>query len=711
MVLALLRKRGKYMKYDAFVNKVVDQLSDEGLLRQPRPIAIDGKTYFDEVWFISFHKEEDGFHYANFFSTKVVEKTENTYPVLAMLRDVNASNTYDVDINVAYANDISNFYPVKVYHIYLSIYLDKNTNTIRYVTNREATYDIKATEYKKNGYPMKDSPLWTDTTNGYGKFVKRYLIDSVVIYKNEYEQVSSMPMFNSSYGAYEYFVGGSDVGGDFSTQTVWNVYVDPRHSDGDYTDPNIKIAWHNELLDEFLTAGGDGSAYSVKVWGGIPKLRSDASGGMEVQTIDIGEYDYSVGNLLTSYGGVYSDVSNAYGTDFLYELFHGKVCYILFAVYKSGKQCSSLCYISCKNKVPDTSTTANVIDYGQVGDNFTVLLDNKINDVSIVNVSIGTGEDDNGANNDNNDNDDGMDNHNINNSMELLTGGLTSVYNVTPEKLNQLGRFIWTDDAMDNIKLLNNSPIQNIVSCKCIPFLASGTTAKNIVLGNIDTGVIGNKVSSNIGKILIGSVNVTPPFNNFLSYGNYTSVSIYLPYLGMRQLDTDKVMGKTLKVYYNVDCLSGNCVIELFSNNVKINEFSCNVSIDIALTSSNRAEIEKGYITSAVGGGVSLATGNVVGALGSGLNASMQKYNYAQSGSCSGSAYTNISKNCYIIIEYPDLLNDSSYKHLKGKPCEKRKRIGNCKGFTTISNVDLQVKATETEINEIKDLLNSGVYL
>ena len=65
-----------------------------------------------------------------------------------------------------------------------------------------------------------------------------------------------------------------------------------------------------------------------------------------------------------------------------------------------------------------------------------------------------------------------MDNHNIDNSMELLTAGLTSVYNVTPEKLNQLGRFIWTDDAMDNIKLLNNSPIQNIVSCKCIPFSA-----------------------------------------------------------------------------------------------------------------------------------------------------------------------------------------------------------------------------------------------
>ena len=685
------------MTYDNFINECLNYLTGEGLLMQPQAIEISGKKYYDEVWWFYTEKIPATNSYsASFYRYKIVEKNEeNKNGVVSLLIDNNWIMT-----EIAYAQDISSFYPCK-YEI-KSVYMAVSNDEFAAETD---TAINEANSSANNKYPSKNAN-WYSTSQGIGRMVEHYQY-SFSLPKNRDNTVFSFHPFKTTYDIYKYLLNGC-IDGDFSEQTTWNIYVDPRHSDGNYLDPNIKITWHNELLDEFLSAGGDGSAYSVKVWGGIPKLRADANGGMEVQTIDIGEYDYSTGNLLTSYSGVYTEASNTHGNDFLYELFHGKICYILFAVYKSGEQCSSLCYISCKNKVPDTSTTANVIDYGQVGTSFMVLLDNKINDVSIVNVSIGTGEDDNGANNDN---DESMDNHNIDNSMELLTAGLTSVYNVTSEKLNQLGRFIWTDDAMDNIKLLNNSPIQNIISCKCIPFSASGTTAKNIVLGNIDTGVTGNKVNSNIGKVLIGSVNVTPPFNNFLSYGNYTSVSIYLPYLGMRQLDTDKVMGKTLKVYYNVDCLSGNCVIELFSNNVKINEFSCNVSIDIALTSSNRAEIEKGYITSAIGGGVSLATGNVVGALGSGLNASMQKYNYTQSGSCSGSAYTNISKNCYIIIEYPDLLDNNSYKHTKGKPCKKRKRIGNCKGFTTISNVDLQVKATETEINAIKDLLSSGVYL
>ena len=686
------------MTYDNFINKCIDYLTSEGLLMQPQAIEISGKKYYDTLWWFTAKKDAGTKNFiGSYHRYRIVEKNgENKNGVVCFTLENNWILT-----DIAYAQDISNFYHFK----YESKTVFMTVENDEFIVETDASVnEIKNPADKK--YPSEKDAQWYSTSQGVGRKVEHYK-HSFSLSKDRETFVSSMPPFRTTYDVYKYLLNGC-VDGDFSEQTIWNVYVDARHSDGNYLDANIKIAWHNELLDEFLAAGGDGSAYSVKVWGGIPKLRADASGGMEVQTIELGEYDYSTGNMLTNYSGVYSEASNAHGTDFLYELFHGKICYILFAVYKSGEQCSSLCYISCKNKVPDTSTTANVIDYGQVGDSFMVLLDNKINDVSIVNVSIGTGEDDNGANNDS---DEELENHNVDNSMDLLTAGLTSVYNVTSEKLNQLGRFIWTDDAMDNIKLLNNSPIQNIVSCKCIPFSAGSTTTKNIVLGNVDTGVSGNKVISNIGKILIGSVNVTPPFNNFLSYGSYTSVSIYLPYLGMRQLDTDKVMGKTLKVYYNVDCLSGNCVIELFSNNVKINEFSCNVSIDIALTSSNRAEIEKGYITSAIGGGVSLATGNVVGALGSGLNASLQKYNYAQSGSCSGSAYTNISKNCYIIIEYPDLLDNKSYKHTKGKPCEKRKRIGNCKGFTTISNVDLQVKATETEINAIKDLLSSGVYL
>lgn len=696
------------MTNDEFINKCINYLTDEGLLMQPEPIVIDGKTYYDEIWFLFTTTSTND---AYFWRAKVVEKTESTNPVLGMVVSDSNSNLPMLYVTVAFANDISNFYNVKVNDLHINLYVDSNTDEFIVNTTYNNTFDLNANSYSQSGYPIKNdrNGYWSNTSQGYGSFVKRSLVSEGWRYFNDsnHNTVFSMPFFDDSWEAYNYFISGTSDG-DLSPQTTFNVYVDPRHADGNYLDPNIKIAWHNELLDEFLNSGGDGSAFTVKVWGGIPKLRSDASGGMEVQTIELGTYDYSTGNILTSYSGVYSDVSNTYGNDILYELFHGKVCYILFAVYKDDDQASSLCYISCKNKVPDTSTTANVVDYGQVGESFGVLIDNKINDVSIVNVTIGTGEDDNGANNDN---DESMNTHNVDNSMDLLTAGLTSVYNVTSARLNQLGRFIWTDDAMDDIKLLNNSPIQNIVSCKCIPFAAGSVTTKNIVLGNVDTGVLGEKINSNIGKILIGSVNVTPPFNNFLSYGNYTSVSIYLPYLGMRQLDTDKVMGKTLKVYYNVDCLSGNCVIELFSNNIKINEFSCNVSIDIALTSSNRAEIEKGYITSAIGGGVSLATGNVMGALGSGLNASMQKYNYTQSGTCSGSAYTNISKNCYIIIEYPDLLDNSSYKHTKGKPCEKRKRIGTCKGFTTISNVDLQIKATETELNTIKDLLSSGVYL
>ena len=366
------------MNYDSFVNEVINHFTDEGLLSQPRPIVIDGKTYFDEVWFVEFNNSSN-VPYGNLCVSKVVEKTENTNPVLAMCLDERDSMINYVYTSVGYANDIGNFYPVKVNFLFLNFTLDVNTDTILYTTINNTNYELNSNSYSNNGYPLKDNDAtWSSSSAGFGSFVKRSLVSEGARYwKNSTDFVTSTALFKNTYEAYKYFVNGQSEG-DFSPQTTWNVYVDPRHSDGNYLDPNIKIVWHNELLDEFLSAGGDGSGYSVKVWGGIPKLKSDASGGMECQTIELGEYDYSTGNLLTSYSGVYSDVSNTYGTDILHELFHGKVCYILFSVYKDGEQCSSLCYISCKNKVPDTQSIANVVDYGQVGSSFGVLIDNNI---------------------------------------------------------------------------------------------------------------------------------------------------------------------------------------------------------------------------------------------------------------------------------------------------------------------------------------------
>lgn len=50
--------------------------------------------------------------------------------------------------NMAYATDISSFYPVKVQYIYLTADASSKTGEITYYTVNETTYDLDANDYQ-----------------------------------------------------------------------------------------------------------------------------------------------------------------------------------------------------------------------------------------------------------------------------------------------------------------------------------------------------------------------------------------------------------------------------------------------------------------------------------------------------------------------------------------------------------------------------------
>ena len=66
---------------------------------------------------------------------------------------------------------------------------------------------------------------------------------------------------------------------------------------------------------------------------------------------------------------------------------------------------------------------------------------------------------------------------------------------------------MWSDSFFDNIKLINNSPIENVVSVKAIPCDFLTEASKNIVLGNVETTVQGNPLTNNYIKKTIGILN------------------------------------------------------------------------------------------------------------------------------------------------------------------------------------------------------------
>lgn len=291
---------------------------------------------------------------------------------------------------------------------------------------------------------------------------------------------------------------------------------------------------------------------------------------------------------------------------------------------------------------------------------------------------------------------------------------LTSTYAMTETNLKALGKKLWDNSFLENISMINNSPIENILSVKSFPFPISGGTSKNVILGNVNMEVTGNELPSSYIPIkTIGTFKVDKKFNGVLEWLNYhTQVICYLPYIGFIELNIKEIIDKTVTLKYIYDVITGVCTACFYSNNIEICKYSGTIAIDIPITASNRAQVESGYIMSALGAIGSLLSGNLMGVAGSAFGVLMNQKHFTTKGSPSPSCDAFDEQKAFIIIDYPVYYPPTNYAHDYGYPCNLSMKLGNCKGFTKCANVDVDgLACTEEERAELKRLLESGVYL
>ena len=322
--------------------------------------------------------------------------------------------------------------------------------------------------------------------------------------------------------------------------------------------------------------------------------------------------------------------------------------------------------------------------------------------------SDGYTKDDDKGYDDNKDKDDDDDDTHV---LSSGIGVLTSTFHMTKERLVQLGQFLWGASIFDEFSLINNNPIENIISCKAIPYAISGTT-QEITLGNVKTGVNGEKISQNFSKQTIGSVAIAEHYHNFLDYAPYTNVIIYLPYIGFKELDASLVMGKTLRIEYTLDVITGGCLAQIYVGKIRLYEFTGNIGVDISITASNRAQVESAYINAGVGVVSSAMSGNVTGAVNSIIGAATSQYHYSGTGNPSPSCVASTNRTCYVVIDRPQYQPLKAFNHTRGRMCCLSKTIGSLKGYTVCDgNIDISgISATDEEKDEIVNILSTGFF-
>lgn len=571
------------------------------------------------------------------------------------------------------------------------------------VASKNLRYNINTTKYDKQGNVI-DTRTVNKFLNLYPNFTAFNGLDTgsgvSIYYATKDIHISGIPIFDNDASLQKYLDTGDDSGALKNVNTDWILAIDGTKS------PLYKLKWNCASISENAIA-------RVRIgYGGY----DDISGKVSIHKWQL--VDYSPSHFNTNYAQINNAVWGEIA-EIVSPLATLAAVYIAVQLeYYSTptvlpSQYSSIMYCELfKNK-------KNEHMYGDIGflekdDNG--LYDKVTNgDGSTFTVKEGdegskivTSDDDDGYSDDK-DNDE---NDNDTSDVSSGIGVLTTTFKMTKNRLQQLGRFLWGSNIFDNFSLICNNPIENIISCKSIPLSLDGSTQK-IILGNVDTGVNGDKVANNFTSQTIGSIKINEKYNNFLDYAPYTNVIIYLPYIGFKELDTNLVMNKTLSISYTVDVITGGCLCQIQSDGVRLYEFNGNLGIDIPITASNRAQVEAGYISSGIGIASSAASGNIVGAVTSLINSAEAQYHYASTSSPNPMCVASTNRTCYVIIDRPTYQTLKSFNHTRGKKCYLTKTINSLKGYTICDeHIDLSgIRATESEKEELVRLLSGGFFV
>lgn len=286
---------------------------------------------------------------------------------------------------------------------------------------------------------------------------------------------------------------------------------------------------------------------------------------------------------------------------------------------------------------------------------------------------------------------------------------LWAIYNPTLSQLNSLGSWLWSTNFIDQILKIFNDPMQAIIGLHKVYATPNISGSGNIKVGYLDSGVPSNIVGNQYTYIDCGTVSLREYYGNILDYSPYTTVQLYLPFIGIVSLDIADVSRSSITVKYGVDVLTGACLasVSVQRDNAGgvLYQYSGNCACQYPLSSGSYM----GLVTGALGAIGSLARGNIIG---TGLSVAGMHTNIEHSGGFSGNAGAMGIKKPYLIISRPQSAMNNGFPSIQGYPSNYYTRLGECIGFTQILECHVEnIPATDKELDKIKDLLKEGVIL
>lgn len=293
--------------------------------------------------------------------------------------------------------------------------------------------------------------------------------------------------------------------------------------------------------------------------------------------------------------------------------------------------------------------------------------------------------------------------------IDGLSSDFVKLYKITKANLTALSEYMLKDDFLTNIKKLYADPMDAIISLNTFPINVTGT-AGTITTSGVSTGIDAVQINHSIIDIDCGTVTLNEYWGSFLDYE--TKISLFLPYVGIQSISTDDFMNDIIHVVYRVDLLSGGFVVFVKNSKGIVHQTTGNMAYHMPVTSIDYSRMYSALITGAVGIAGNAVAGNAAGVI-TGTLSTIQNFHpqIQMSGNFGGNTGICSNKRPYLIIERPVPNVPANYSAVKGNTSNVTVTLGNCSGFTQISDMQIKyISATDAEKNQILSLLASGVY-
>lgn len=322
--------------------------------------------------------------------------------------------------------------------------------------------------------------------------------------------------------------------------------------------------------------------------------------------------------------------------------------------------------------------------------------------------------------------------------------------------VREVAEAFYTDDPslIENIKkgleLFGASPFEAIVGLSAFPFDVS-TMVNTSPWTYIYFGSYQKTLQNTVYKVInmahkfidAGGVFLKPIFNNFRDFEPWTSLHVYLPFVGWQKLDIATYINKYVSIRYYVDIMTRTGVAVLLADGVMCDYFTTGgLGVELPITGQNLSRyandtlnallqggggIVSGAVSGAVTGSIIPGVGTVAGAVagaalsgGVGLAAGVFQMSQKPKPKDQNMTKGNFSggTGCYMPyyvtfrFDVHDVIEPSNLNALYGKPSNYGGKLKGLSGFVKAETIKMNTSGmSDEEISEIVSLLNAGIFV